>query len=634
MKKLLTLLIIVIVSMQYSTAQQIGKITKSDCFLVDCSVLDNGANIEFGHITVPADYSNPDKNTYQIAFVVIKARNNNSKQDPILNFVGGWGISGISDVAFYSHHKLTEDRDMILYDYRGLGYSEPDLSKIKPDYDDEKRPNSPEKIREYTTRRTNKILDALEDNSIDVNMFGTDTNAKDGLLLAENLGYESYNLLGISNGTLVIQNFIRYAEGKSIKIRAAILDSNVPIGFPLHAETSTNFANSLNYILSDCAKDPRCNEKYPDLKIRYKNLLQSLDVNPIKIKPDEGDSIDFGKENANNILLYMLYRRNLYQYIPLVMESMINKDRGAILKYFAFAGDTGSSASEFVSPIIYIYDVKLMRDKMKSLSETIILEDPEFIIDDPLRDFYYSDERIKQDSLSTLPIKTDVPSLILAGSYDPVTPPLWSERIRSSFTNHYYFNIPKMGHGIIRQPCGVELVLAFLKNPNEKPENNCEITLGENNIDFILDYYKNLKIETLLKDLFRLNWFLIIALALVIILCFISCISGMIKLIRKRSTPVGNWITANSFLILATLIGIAVIVSQTLSENPVLLILGLNKSADYLLWLVPIIIIISLIIIFQLLLKKEFKLLQKLSLGAFVIFGVLVFNYGLFPNLW
>jgi|GEM_PF-3107402 len=62
MKKLITLLILVIVSMQYSTAQEIGKITKSDCFLEDCSLLDDGANIEFGYITVPQDYSDSKRN--------------------------------------------------------------------------------------------------------------------------------------------------------------------------------------------------------------------------------------------------------------------------------------------------------------------------------------------------------------------------------------------------------------------------------------------------------------------------------------------------------------------------------------------------------------------------------------------
>jgi len=189
--------------------------------------------------------------------------------------MGGWGLSAIGGIGYWSHHKLTEDRDMILYDYRGLGYSKPDLSKIKPDYDDEKLPNSAEKIREYYTHRNNKILDALEDNNIDINMFGTDTNAKDGLLLAENLGYKSYNLFGISNGTLVIQNFLRYAENSTVKIRSAILDSNVPIGYPLHAEYSTNFSNSLNYILADCANDPGCNKKYPNLKERYKNFSKA-----------------------------------------------------------------------------------------------------------------------------------------------------------------------------------------------------------------------------------------------------------------------------------------------------------------------------------------------------------------------
>ena len=632
MKKLIDLIISVFVSMHYATAQDIGKITKSDCFLKDCSLVDNGANIEFGYITVPEDYSDPNKKTYQLAFMIVKARNNNSKQDPILSFRGGWGAAASNDISISYHQKFTEDRDMIIYDFRGLGHSEPDLSTIKPAYDEAKRPDDPEESRKYTSRRINKILDALEDNNIDINMFGTDTNAKDGLLLAEILGYESYNLYGISNGSLVIQNFLRYAQNSTVKIRSAILDSNVPMGFPLHAENSKNFASSLNYILTDCANDSGCNENYPNLKARYKKFLQSLDVKPIDLKTAEGVSIQFDKYDANNMLFYMLYSRSLYAYIPLVIESMINKDKGAILKYYDFAGGDGSSISEVVNPIIYTYDQKLMRDKNRSLLETTIYEDEEFILETYLKDFYFTDTRIKQDSSSILPITTDVPSLILAGSFDPITPPLWSERIRSNFKNHFYFNIPKIGHGVTFQPCGTEIALAFLENPHKKPENTCEKELGKNTINFVSGYYKNLKIETLLTDLFTRNWFLIIGLAFVILTSLFSFVVGLIKIVRKKSTNIGNWITVNSFLILTTSIGLALIIVQTVEENPVLTILGLVNSANYILWLVPFIVIISVVLLIKLIKKESFKIIQKTALAGFILFCVIAINYTLYPN--
>lgn len=636
MKKLITLLISLIVSIQYSTAQEIGTITKSDCFLKDCSLLDNEAKIEFGYITVPENYSNPNKKTYQIAFVIIKAKSKNPKPDPILQFVGGWGAASIERIGTWLNHKLTEDRDMILYDYRGLGYSGPDLSKLKPAYDDEKVPDNPQEMRKYTTRRTNKILDALEDNDININMFGTDTNAKDGLLLAENLGYTTYNVLGISNGTLAVQNFIRVAENSSIKIRSAILDSNVPIGYPINAELSTNFSNSLNNVLADCATDPDCNEKYPQLKMRYKTFLQDIDKNPLEIITAKGDSIHFGRDSANGILYYMLYRRMLYPYIPLVIESMINKNKGAILKYYAFTGNNDSSTTlssgQYVFPLIYTYDAKLMRDKVKSLLDTTIYEDAEFILDENFRDFYYTDNRIVPDSLTILPIKTDVPSLILAGSYDPITPPAWSESVRPSFKNHYYFNVPKVGHGVIMQPCGTEMALSFLNNPEKEPENICQKELGSNDINFVSGYYKNLKIETLLTDLFTLNWFLIISLSFVILISLFCSISGLISVLRKRGSNIGNWITINSFLILASIIGLALIIAQTVEENPVLIILGLIKSANYILWLVPFIILLSAVLLIKLIKKERFKIIHKIAMVGFIIFCVITFNYVLFPN--
>ncbi|RXJ44449.1 alpha/beta hydrolase [Gelidibacter gilvus] len=631
MKKLITLLTIGIISIHYATAQDIGKITKSDCFLKDCTLLDNGPKIEFGYITVPENYSNPTNKTYQIAFIIIKARNGNNKPDPILQFIGGWGAASIERMRSWTNHKLTEDRDMILYDYRGLGYSEPDLSKITSDYEEGEIPYNSQEAEKYMTRKINKTLDALEENNIDINMFGTDTNAKDGLLLAENLSYESYNLLGISNGTLVVQNFIRLAENSSVNIRSAILDSNVPVAYPLHPELSPNFSNSLNHILTDCAQDPDCNAKYPNLKSRYKTFLQSLDEHPLEMTTAKGDNIHFGKFRANEILFVMLYRRDLYPYIPLVIESMINKDQSAILKYYAFAKTMSADTSgALVSPIIYTYDAKLIRDTSKTLLETVISEDAEFVLEENYSDFYYTDQRIVQDSSAILAIQTDIPSLILAGSYDPITPPSWSEKIRPNFKNHYYYNIPKIGHGVVMQPCGADIGLAFLNN--QKPENTCEEELGDNTIDFVAGYYKNLKIEKLLTHLFTLNWFLIIALSLVILISLVSFVIGLIKIVRKRSSNVGNWVTVNSFLILATLSGLTLIILQTIEEKPVLIVVGLIKSANYILWLVPLIVLISVILVIKLIKKERFLVIQKIAFVACIVFCVIALNYALFPN--
>jgi|GEM_PF-2936282 len=202
----------------------------------------------------------------------------------------------------------------------------------------------------------------------------------------------------------------------------------------------------------------------------------------------------------------------------------------------------------------------------------------------------------------------------------------------AGFKNHYYFNIPKIGHGVIREPCGAEIALAFLNNPNERPKNSCETTLGENNIDFVLDYYRNLKIETLVTDLFALNWFLIIGLSFVVLVSLFSFISGAIRVVQKRSSNVGNWVTVNSFLILATVIGLALIIAQTVEENPVLIILGLIKSASYMLWLVPFVVLLSALLLIKLIKKERFKVVQKIAMVAFIVFCVIAFNYALFPN--
>ena len=73
-------------------AQEIGAIEKVDCFLEDCSLLKDFANIEFGYVTVPEDYSKPEGRTFKVAFAIIKAVQEPMYEDPVIIFQGGWAL--------------------------------------------------------------------------------------------------------------------------------------------------------------------------------------------------------------------------------------------------------------------------------------------------------------------------------------------------------------------------------------------------------------------------------------------------------------------------------------------------------------------------------------------------------------
>ncbi|NDJ34601.1 MAG: hypothetical protein GYB64_08015, partial [Chloroflexi bacterium] len=66
-------------------------------------------------------------------------------------------------------------------------------------------------------------------------------------------------------------------------------------------------------------------------------------------------------------------------------------------------------------------------------------------------------------SIEDQPVVSDIPTLILAGEYDPVTPPVWGEVAERSLTNDLLLIFPGVGHAAIDSgPCPESIVLDFL----------------------------------------------------------------------------------------------------------------------------------------------------------------------------
>jgi pimeloyl-ACP methyl ester carboxylesterase len=56
--------------------------------------------------------------------------------------------------------------------------------------------------------------------------------------------------------------------------------------------------------------------------------------------------------------------------------------------------------------------------------------------------------------------------LVLAGEFDPVTPPHWAEKTVEHLENAMLFQFPGIGHGALdSHACALEVVNAFLKAP-------------------------------------------------------------------------------------------------------------------------------------------------------------------------
>ena len=626
-------IIFMLINWHTLNAQSIGEIQMTDCFLEDCSFLEDFPNIEFGYLTVPENYDKPDGKLIRIAFAKIKSQDSDPEPDAVLYFQGGWGSPTLFGTRGFASTFPIKDRDVIIFDYRGIGYSEPNMCEwIGGEFYNDAVDNlSYEELLLKQNERLNKCLDSLEIRQIDFHQYGTNNKSRDAVLLTQNLGYESYNLFGISYGTRGIQDFLRLTD---MNIRSVVLDSNCPIGYPMIGRMTTDYANSLNNIFTECSNDPDCNEKYPDLKQRFLQILLELDDNPLQLDIQGGETAYINKEELNAVLHQLLYNSYIYGNIPLLLESLINRDLQPITQIVQNMESRLKGNSSGLGLINYVYDWKVFQPEARDQYNESLVDFKDYELIDIYLGYFLDDTRFEVDSMNAIPVKSDVPALILAGTYDPITPPSFSQFLRPNFKNHYYFEFPKVGHGAVFPPCGEEIMLQFIDDPLSKPDQSCLTDLGENTIDFRTDYYRNSKLSTLSSGLRNgNNLTLIIGLAFIIVISLMNIIKGIIRQfsrIKSQSKPVHS---VNSFLILLFIGGLIYFIFSTISEDYILLLFGLISSANYIFFLIPIIILLTLVAVFNTFKLKSYKIWNILVILSFIDFIAISITYHLYPNL-
>src|SRR5690606_6968292 len=64
----------------------------------------------------------------------------------------------------------------------------------------------------------------------------------------------------------------------------------------------------------------------------------------------------------------------------------------------------------------------------------------------------------------TAPLQADIPTLLLAGGLDPVTPPRYAERVLQGLSNGRHLVVRGQGHGTLSLGCMPRLLGQFLEN--------------------------------------------------------------------------------------------------------------------------------------------------------------------------
>ncbi len=301
-----------------------------------------GQTVECGTVSVPVDYSDPEGETYELAFVVHKARSLAPFTDPVIYLEGGPGVASLANLedqlgngSFQDllFDELRDQRDVIWFDQRSTGLSTGPLdcsteiagALLGLTEDAEAQFDDPD-VQQLAISDAviEACLTVFEGRGADIAQVNTENNARDVALLAQALGYDDFNLFGISYGTRLALEVMRQApEG----LRSVIIDSVSAPDVPGYAEDGIPFDQAVQQLFVMCAEDEACAAAYPDLQARFSALLDQLAAEPI----------DLGDELLDaDAVLEVLDRRNTQRGLSAYMPQMIAElEQGVVDTYEA-----------------------------------------------------------------------------------------------------------------------------------------------------------------------------------------------------------------------------------------------------------------------------------------------------------
>jgi len=450
-----------------------------------------GETVECGYLAVPENRADPDGREIRLAVAILRHPDGASEPDPIIYLEGGPGGSALElrmpNADAYFGPIFAAHRDIIVFDQRGVGYSEPaldcpaftDLYLDLLDYEVEGERLTSQEVLERKAEAFRACAAELRAVA-DLSAYNTVANAADVNDLRVALGYEQVNLWGGSYGTRLALGVMRdFPEG----LRSVVLDAPYGPEVDLYSATPGSFNRALTVLVDECTADEACNAAYPDLRAVLFEAVDRLNANPATVEviyPLTGERYDKLLDGAG---LTELVFRSLYDTsMRPVLPQAIYAARDGTFTTFLPTAMLDMLRQEFRSWGMY-FSVLCNEEIPSSPREAFqaaVAEHPEFA------GFFDGFEvgglayavcpgwgAGRADARENEPVSSDIPTLIMTGEYDPIVPPGWGSSAAGTLTNSTFFEYPGMGHGVSFGECPRSMMLAFLDDPGAAPDDAC-----------------------------------------------------------------------------------------------------------------------------------------------------------------
>ena len=441
-RKYAVFLILLLAALAFARVQHSKPARPAAVRLEPCAAGDVSARC--GSIQVFEDREARRGRTIDIHFLVVPA-DPGPARGAIFLFAGGPGQAGSELVPPTEGwtQPLRQAHDLVYVDQRGTGQSHPlQCSSAAGE-------NAAAAFGHVIDPAAVARCRATLERDADLTQYTTDIAAADVDDVRAALGYQSIALYGVSYGTRLAQAYMRRFPQHT---RAVVLDGAVPPDMVIPLTYAASAQQSLSRVFAACSSDARCHATHPRIADDFTALLHRFDKGPVpaRVHVPDGDSVDvhMSRGDFGYAVRGILYNPDAVRTLPDVIGRS------------AATGNVDAFAQRY-----FVREVVMGRSIALGLHLSVFCsEDMPFATEADARQqtagtflgtYLFDDYRAACAEWPRGPIAADartpvtsrVPTVLVSGFFDPVTPPEFAAHIARSLPLARTIVSPSGSHG-------------------------------------------------------------------------------------------------------------------------------------------------------------------------------------------
>lgn len=427
----------------------------------------------------------------RLPVAILKARTSAPAADPVLHLSGGPGDSplsasepggdAMSDGDWWnSTAELRRRRDYIIIGQRGAKLSEPELrcEDLETPRSFLSRVGRPSEALERERKAMARCVQRLIGAGNDLSQYNTLSLADDAADLVRALGLRQVNLHGVSYGTRWALEVMRRHPAM---VRSAVLDAVYPPHVVADDSEGDVVRGVFERLFADCAADPRCSRRHPHLRARLEGLVERLEAAPVTLKLNLTDGKVDVAMTGGKVLLTLLHMMRLggteIGRLPYVIDRTVRGDYVPLTFYATDLEESEGGLADDGPP------------EMAGLYNAVECRENSLLIDARARRRSIEANGIYGlvPKLNTAPdtcalwrvppapasqrqpVRSAIPTLLLSGSYDWLTPPSWANEQMRHLDNARHIEFRSLGHATaVHGNCAQRMVDFFTLHADPK----------------------------------------------------------------------------------------------------------------------------------------------------------------------